>query len=70
MCGAKVATTCRGEPAVASYQLSRFNIRSQRAVVRIGAVREESRTDGSGHENYAFQLTPEAWVRSPRTEGE
>jgi N-acetyltransferase len=40
------------------------NLRSQRAVLKLGAVRAGCRIDGSGHESHAFHLTPEAWAKA------
>jgi RimJ/RimL family protein N-acetyltransferase len=42
------------------------NLRSQRAVQRIGALRAGSRRDGSGRESYVFEINdPSATERSP-----
>lgn len=42
------------------------NFRSQRAVLKLGAVRAGLRRDGSGQENYTFNLTPAAWAAASR----
>jgi RimJ/RimL family protein N-acetyltransferase len=42
------------------------NYRSQRAVLKIGAVRAGSRVDGAGAESYAFHLTPAALAQAVR----
>lgn len=46
------------------FLISPMNHRSQRAVLKLGAIRSGSRFDGSGTESYAFALTPEAWART------
>jgi RimJ/RimL family protein N-acetyltransferase len=38
------------------------NLRSQRAVEKIGAVRAGSRTDGSGRESYVYRITAAAFA--------
>ncbi len=37
------------------------NLRSQQAVLKLGAVRDGSRFDASGAESYVYALTPEVW---------
>jgi RimJ/RimL family protein N-acetyltransferase len=39
------------------------NLRSQKAILKIGAIRAGSRLDASGTESNAYVLTPEAWAR-------
>jgi RimJ/RimL family protein N-acetyltransferase len=43
------------------------NLRSQKAVEKIGGVRVGSRTDGSGRESFVYQLTASAFARDGRT---
>jgi RimJ/RimL family protein N-acetyltransferase len=38
------------------------NIRSQRAVERIGAVRVGTRPDTRGHDSYVYEITPERYT--------
>ncbi len=49
------------------FLIAPMNLRSQRAVLKIGAVRAGSRVDGSGAESYVFALIPEAWMRAVGT---
>jgi N-acetyltransferase len=37
------------------------NLRSQQAVLKLGAARDGSRFDANGAESYVYALTPEAW---------
>lgn len=46
------------------FLIAPMNHRSQRAVLKLGAIRSGSRVDGSGTESYVFALTPEAWART------
>ncbi len=39
------------------------NLRSQRALEKIGAVREGSRTDAGGRDSYVYQITSSAFAR-------
>jgi RimJ/RimL family protein N-acetyltransferase len=48
------------------FLIAPMNLRSQHAVLKIGAVRAGSRFDGSGRESYIFVLTPEAWAHAAR----
>jgi RimJ/RimL family protein N-acetyltransferase len=48
------------------FLIAPMNQRSQRAVLKIGAIRSGSRVDGSGTESYVFALTAEAWARAVR----
>lgn len=38
------------------------NMRSQRALEKIGAVRVESRSDGSGRDSFVYQITASTWA--------
>ncbi len=40
------------------------NLRSQRAVLKLGAVLAGLRRDGAGLESYAYYLTPSAWGKA------
>jgi N-acetyltransferase len=40
------------------------NLRSQKAILKIGAIRAGSRVDASGTESNVYLLTPEAWARN------
>lgn len=45
------------------------NLRSQQALLKLGAVREGTRLEPSGRESMVFILTPERWARSPVATG-
>jgi RimJ/RimL family protein N-acetyltransferase len=42
-----------------------FNVRSQRAVEKLGATRTGSRIDGNGQESYLYEITQEMLAESP-----
>jgi RimJ/RimL family protein N-acetyltransferase len=45
------------------FLIGPHNLRSQRAVEKIGAVRAGSRRDGNGRESYVYQVTVEGLIR-------
>lgn len=46
------------------FMIGPLNLRSQRAVLKLGAIRAGSRFDGNGTEKYRFTLAREAWART------
>jgi len=43
------------------------NVRSQRAVEKIGGVRVGAGPDGRGHESFLYEITPQAFLQQDRT---